>query len=65
MNQALLTNSLLNTINGIFSGFFSSIDGKIYNLLDEILFVNSTDFLTSEINTLLGTPEKPRNNCYL
>ena len=65
LNQALLTNSLLESINGIFSGFFSSIDGTIYNLLDDILFINSTDFLTSEVNTLLGNSEKPRHNINL
>ena len=59
MNQVLLTNSLLSSINSIFSSLYSSIDEKIYSLLDGMLFINSTEFLNSSVFKLLGTPSNP------
>lgn len=53
MNSA--TNTILSTINELFSSMFSSIDGSIYKALDEIAFIN-TDILNSTyLEKIFGT----------
>ena len=49
------SNTILSTINELFSSLFSSIDGSIYTALDEISFIN-TDILKSPyLEKLFGT----------
>lgn len=50
-----LTNTILNSINELFSQMFSSIDNTIYKLLDEIVFI-STDIIQGNLfQKILGT----------
>lgn len=49
------SNTILTTINELFSSLFSSIDNSIYGALDEIAFVD-TDILSSTyLEKLFGT----------
>lgn len=43
-----LTNSIIQTINSIFQTLFSSIDDSIYQVLDDLVFINS-DILNNSI----------------
>ena len=40
-SQINITEIIIRTINSLFENLFSSIDNNIYNLLDDITFVNS------------------------
>ena len=37
---ASLTNAIVQTINNIFQTLFSSIDNSVYQILDELTFIN-------------------------
>ena len=59
------SNTILSTINELFSSLFSSIDGSIYTALDEIAFID-TDILNSTyLEKLFGTSASTRyfNDC--
>ena len=50
-----ITQLIIDTINTIFENLFSSIDNTLYNLLDELTFINS-DILTDKyFQEILGT----------
>ena len=49
------SNSILSTINQLFSSLFSSIDNSIYNALDEIAFINTDILNSSYLEKLFGT----------
>ena len=50
-----ITQIIIDTINTIFENLFSSIDNTLYNLLDELTFINS-DILTDKyFQEILGT----------
>ncbi len=54
LNQAQLSEIIIQTINQIFSNMFSSIDNNLYNNLDNLVFIK-TDILNSSIfKNLLG-----------
>ena len=44
-NTSEITTNIINTINTIFESLFSSIDNSLYEILDNLVFINS-DILT-------------------
>ena len=50
-----LTNTIIQTINSIFQTLFSSIDNSVYQILDDITFVNSSVLTDSIFEKLFGT----------
>ena len=65
LDQVVITNSLLNSINSIFSSFFASVDTELYSLLDDMVFINSTEFVEKGGHILQGTESSPRNHIYM
>lgn len=49
-----ISNVIIETINNIFSQFFSSFDNTIYSVLDDIIFIN-TDIIDTTFLKILGT----------
>lgn len=49
------SNTILTTINELFSSLFSSIDGSIYGALDEIAFINTDILHSTYLEKLFGT----------
>lgn len=53
--QTNITQTIISTINTIFSSLFSSIDNNIYSILDDIIFID-TDILNDKyIESFFGT----------
>lgn len=50
-----LTNTIIQTINSIFQTLFSSIDNSVYQILDEITFIDQTILKDSLFEKLFGT----------
>ncbi|MCI9246239.1 MAG: hypothetical protein HFJ30_03830, partial [Clostridia bacterium] len=50
-----LTNSIIQTINSIFQTLFSSIDHNIYEVLDELVFIDSDILNNSIFEKIFGT----------
>ena len=50
-----LTTTIIQTINSIFQTLFSSIDNSVYQILDEITFVDSSILNNSIFEKLFGT----------
>ena len=50
-----LTETILNSINELFSQMFSSIDNTIYRLLDDITFINTNIMTSTSFQKILGT----------
>jgi len=50
-----LVSSLLESINSIFSSLISSINNKIYTVLDDLLFINTNIFENSNVGGILGS----------
>ena len=50
-----ITQIIIDTINTIFENLFSSIDNTLYNLLDELTFINSDILTDSYFQEILGT----------
>ncbi len=50
-----LTNSIIQTINSIFQTLFSSIDNSIYEVLDELVFIDSNILNHSIFEKIFGT----------
>ncbi|MCI8548942.1 MAG: hypothetical protein HFJ38_08725, partial [Bacilli bacterium] len=46
-SNTILTNTIIQAINDIFGKIFSSVDNKIYELLDKITFIN-TDLIEKD-----------------
>lgn len=59
------TNSILSTINELFSSLFSSIDNSIYSALDDIAFINTDILNSSYLDKLFGSSASTRifNDC--
>lgn len=55
--QINVTNLISESINSLFNNLFSSIDGNIYNILDNITFINSNIIKDSFFKKVYGTPE--------
>lgn len=54
MDQSQIVSIIIQTINTIFSNFFSSIDTNIYDNLDNLVFLNSEILSNTFIKKLLG-----------
>lgn len=52
--QISITQSILNTINSLFSSFFSSIDNNIYSILDDLAFINTNILEDKFMNSFFG-----------
>ena len=53
-NTSEITTNIINTINTIFENLFSSIDSSLYEILDNLVFVD-TDILTDKyFNKIFG-----------
>lgn len=50
-----LTNTIIQTINSIFQTLFSSIDNSVYQVLDDLTFINSSILDNSIFSKLFGT----------
>ena len=55
--QINVTNLISESINSLFNNLFSSIDGNIYNILDNITFINSNIIKDSFFEKVYGTPK--------
>ena len=55
MTEVNFASSLLQTINTMFSSLISSIDNQIYNILDDLIFINAENILDNNFLHLLGT----------
>ena len=49
-----IVSSLLESINSIFSSLISSINNKIYTVLDDLIFINTSIFENSHVGKILG-----------
>ena len=54
-SQINITEIIIKTINSLFENLFSSIDNNIYNLLDDITFVNSNILKDNFFKNIFGT----------
>ena len=54
-NNADITTNIINTINTIFENLFSSIDSNLYEVLDDLIFINSDILNDKYFSKLLGT----------
>lgn len=54
-SQNSITQTILNTINTLFSSLFSSIDNNIYAVLDDIVFINTDILKDNFISSFFGT----------
>lgn len=52
--QSNVTETIIETINSIFSNLFSSIDNNLYSILDKLLFINEDILKESFLENLLG-----------
>ena len=52
---ASLTNAIVQTINNIFQTLFSSIDNSVYQILDELTFINPNILNEPLLEKLFGT----------
>ncbi len=55
MNETNMTQVIIETLNSIFSQFFTSIDTNVYSLLDELVFIGQDFLEDSYLEKLLGT----------
>lgn len=55
METINLTETILETINTLFSNLFSSIDNSLYPILDDLTFIDSTILKTNYLEEILGT----------
>ena len=53
-SNTILTNTIIQAINDIFGKIFSSVDNKIYELLDKITFINTDLIEKDSFKTLFG-----------
>lgn len=54
-NRADITTNIINTINTIFENLFSSIDSSLYNVLDDLIFVQGDILNDQYFDKLFGT----------
>lgn len=55
MDQSNITQTILNTINYIFETLLSSIDNRLYGILDDLTFVNSDILHDNYFSKIFGT----------
>ena len=53
-NTSEITTNIINTINTIFSNLFSSVDNSLYEVLDDLVFVNSDILKDKYFNNIFG-----------
>ena len=58
MNQSEIVNIIIDTINSIFSNFFTSIDNSIYDCLDKLVFIDGSIIDNAFFSRLLGASGK-------
>ena len=56
-----IVSSLLEAINSIFSSLISSINANIYNILDDLLFIDTNIFEKTHFMNILSSESNPRN----
>ena len=54
-NNNEITQTIINTINSIFETLFSSIDNKLYSVLDDITFISSDILNDQNFENIFGT----------
>ena len=54
-NQADITENIINTINKIFENLFSSVDNSLYEVLDNLVFVDKSILSDKYFGKLFGT----------
>ena len=52
--QTNITETIINTINTLFSSLFSSVDNNLYSILDDIIFIKSDILKDNFISSILG-----------
>ena len=55
MDQSNITQTILNTINYIFETLLSSIDNRLYGILDDLTFINSDILHDNYFSKIFGT----------
>ncbi len=50
-----ITQTIIDTINAIFSNIFASIDNNLYSILDDITFINTDILETNYFQEIIGT----------
>ena len=53
-NTSEITTNIINTINTIFENLFSSIDNSLYEVLDNLVFVNKDILSAKYFNNIFG-----------
>ncbi len=54
-NSTEMTTNIINTINEIFANLFSSIDNSLYEILDNLVFINSEVLTDKYFYKIFGT----------
>ena len=54
-NTSEITTNIINTINTIFENLFSSIDNSLYEILDDLVFINNNILNDKYFDKLFGT----------
>ena len=53
-NTSEITTNIINTINTIFNNLFSSVDNSLYEILDDLVFVNNGILKDKYFNNIFG-----------
>ena len=61
MESIDLTQLIFDTINALFSNLFSSIDNSLYQLLDDLTFINTDIVHEYFLENILGNSTQNRN----
>ncbi len=53
-NTSEITNNIINTINTIFGNLFSSVDSSLYEILDDLVFINNNVLKDKYFSNIFG-----------
>lgn len=53
-NTSEITNSIISTINTIFGNLFSSVDNSLYEILDDLVFINNNVLKDKYFSNIFG-----------
>ena len=53
-NTSEITNNIINTINTIFGNLFSSVDNSLYEILDDLVFINNNVLKDKHFSNIFG-----------
>lgn len=53
-NTSEITTNIINTINTIFGNLFSSVDDSLYEILDNLVFINNDILKDEHFNNIFG-----------